>query len=58
VQASTLAAQRAAEGAPAATIVRVYIGDQELRGIVRTEVGYVDDETARVALGGLVGVAS
>jgi TP901 family phage tail tape measure protein len=35
-----------------ATIVRVYIGDEELRGIVRTEVGYVDDATARVLLSG------
>jgi hypothetical protein len=37
---------------PAPVVVRVYIGDQELRGIVRTEVGYIDDETARVVLAG------
>jgi hypothetical protein len=32
--------------------VRVYIGDEELRSIVRTEVGYNDDVTARVVLAG------
>jgi TP901 family phage tail tape measure protein len=45
-------------GAAPPVLVRVYIGDTELRGIVRTEVGYADDETARIALGGLVGVRS
>jgi TP901 family phage tail tape measure protein len=47
----------AGAAAAAPVLVRVFIGDQELRGIVRTEVGYADDETARIALGGLVGMA-
>jgi hypothetical protein len=33
--------------------VNVYIGETELRGIVRTEVRAEDDATARVLLGGL-----
>jgi TP901 family phage tail tape measure protein len=37
---------------PAATVVRVFIGDQELRGIVRTEVSYSDDQLARTLLAG------
>jgi TP901 family phage tail tape measure protein len=41
-----------ADTQPAATVVRVYIGDEELRGIVRTEVGYIDDATARIVLAG------
>lgn len=35
------------------TLVRVFIGDEELRGIVRTEVDTVDAQTARVLLGGV-----
>lgn len=49
--AAALAAR--APAAPAPVLVRVYIGDEELRGLVRTEVGYVDDATARALLAGL-----
>jgi TP901 family phage tail tape measure protein len=55
--AGLASAIRAASGtvpaiAPAATVVRVFIGDQELRGIVRTEVAYSDDQLARTLLAG------
>ena len=51
LQRSTAAAVGAV--APAPTFVRVFIGDEELRGIVRTEVGHADDATARIVLSGM-----
>lgn len=52
-QAIRSAGRSAAALEPPPTIVRVFIGDEELRGIVRTEVGYADDATARVVLAGM-----
>jgi hypothetical protein len=40
----------AAPGAAGPTVVRVFIGETELRGIVRSEVKTVDDATARTLL--------
>lgn len=50
-QSAAALAAPAAQAVPIA--VRVFIGEQELTDIVRTEVGYAGDETARILLAGI-----